>query len=67
MADNTVSDSHSSQKERRDEGPINPIEEAKRLRANLAFPEKAKIARERKLQTNSAVKTAIKSFSSANK
>ena len=67
MADNTVSDSDSSQKERRDEGLINPIEEAKRLGANLASPEKAKIARERKIQTNPAVKTAIKSTSSANK
>ena len=32
-----------------DEGPINPIEEAKRLGANLATPEKANIARERKM------------------
>ena len=42
MADNTV----------RDEGPINPTEEAKipkRLGANLATPEKAKIAQERKM------------------
>ena len=31
MADNTVSDSDSSWEERADEGPINPIEEAKRL------------------------------------
>ena len=34
------------------EGPINPNAEAKRLRANLAIPGKAKIARERKIQTN---------------
>ena len=54
MADNTVSDSDSSWEERADEGPINPIAEAKRLEANLAPPEKAKIARERKLQTNPA-------------
>ena len=36
-----------------DEGPINPIAEAKRLRTT---PEKAKIARERKIQTNPASK-----------
>ena len=40
----------------RDEGPINPIEKAKSLGANLATPEKAKIARERKIQTNPAGK-----------
>ena len=39
-----------------DEGPINPIAEAKRLGTNLATPEKAKIARERKIQTNPASK-----------
>ena len=43
MADNSDSD----------EGPIKPTEKAKRLQgANLATPEKAKIARERKIQTN---------------
>ena len=41
MADNSDSD----------EGPIKPTEKAKRLQgANLATPEKAKIARERKIQ-----------------
>jgi len=50
MVDNTV----------RDEGPINPIEEAKSLGANLATPEKAKIARERKIQTNPAGKNCNK-------
>ena len=58
MADNTV----------RDEGPINPNEEAKRLGANLATPEKAKIAREtKKYKLIRRVKTAIKPTSSANK
>ena len=38
MADNTV----------REEGPINPTEKAESLGANLATPEKAKRARERK-------------------
>ena len=60
MADNTVSDSDSRWEERADEGPINPIDEAKRLEANLDTPEEAKIARERKVQTNQAGKTAIK-------
>ena len=50
MADNTD----------RDEGPINPNEKAKRLGANLATPEKAKIARERKIQTNPAGKNRNK-------
>ena len=50
MADNTV----------RHEDPINPIEEAKSLRENLATPEKAKIARERKIQTNTAGKNCNK-------
>ena len=50
MADNTD----------RDEGPINPTEKAKRLGANLATPEKAKIARERKIQTNLAGKNRKK-------
>ena len=50
MADNTV----------RDGGPIIPTEEAKRLGANLATPKKAKIARERKLQTNPAGKNRNK-------
>ena len=38
MADNTVSGSDSSWEERSDEGPINPIEEAKRLGANFTTP-----------------------------
>ena len=50
MADNTD----------RDEGPINPTEKAKRLGANLATLEKAKIARERKIQTNPAGKNRNK-------
>ena len=41
-------------------GPINPIKEAKRLGANLATHEKAKIARERKMQTNPAGKNRNK-------
>ena len=45
---------------RGDEGPINPIEEAKRLGANLATHEKAKIARERKMHTNPAGKNRNK-------
>ena len=49
MAANTATDSDSSWEERADEGPINPTAEAKRLGANLATPEKAKIARERKI------------------
>ena len=47
MADNTD----------RVEGPINPTEKAKRLGAT---PEKAKIARERKIQTNPAGKNRNK-------
>ena len=35
-----------------DEGPINPIAEAKRLGTNRATREKAKIATERKIQTS---------------
>ena len=51
MADNSDSD----------EGPIKPTEKAKRLQgANLATPEKAKIARERKIQTNPASKNRHK-------
>ena len=60
IADNTVSDSDSSWEERADEGPINPIEEAKRLGANLATLENAKITRERKIQTNPAGKNSNK-------
>ena len=52
MAAKTATDSDSSWEERPDEGPINPTAEAKRLGANLATPEKAKIARERKIPTN---------------
>ena len=40
-----------------DEGPGNPFAEAKRLGVNLRIPEKAKIARERKLHTNPAGKS----------
>ena len=53
MADNTVSDSDSSWEEYADEGPINPIAEAKRLGANLAIFGKTK---ERKIHTNPAAK-----------
>ena len=57
MAD-TYSDSNTSNSdESADEGPSNLIAEAKRLGANLRTPEKAKIARERKLQTNPAGKS----------
>ena len=48
MVDNTVSDSNSSWEEYADEGPINPIAEAKRLGANLATFGKAKLAKEKK-------------------
>ena len=60
MAANTATDSDSSWEERADEGQINPIAEAKRLGKNLATPEKAKIARERKIQTNPAGKESNK-------
>ena len=56
MVDNTVSDSNPSWEEYADEGPINPITEAKRLVANLATFGKAKLAKERKFQTNPAGK-----------
>ena len=46
---------HPTQGESADEGPSDPIAEAKRLGANLRTPKYAKIARERKLQTNPAV------------
>ena len=59
-AANTASDSDSSREESTDEGSINPIAEAKRLGANLATPQKAKIARERKIQTNPASKNGNK-------
>ena len=49
MADNTISDPDSSWEERADESLNSPTEEAKRLGANLATPEKAKIARGRKI------------------
>ena len=55
MEENTVSDLDSSWEERADEGPINPIEIAKSLGVNLATPEKAKIARERKIQAANQV------------
>ena len=60
MAAKTATDSDSSWEERADEGPINPTAEAKRLGANLATPEKAKIARERKIQTNPGGKDSNK-------
>ena len=56
MADNYSDSNTSNSDESADEGPSNPIAEAKRLEANLRTPEKAKIARERKLQTNPAGK-----------
>ena len=57
MADNYSDSNTSNSDESADEGPSNPIAEAKRLGANLRTPEKAKIARERKLQTNPAGKS----------
>ena len=60
MAANTASDSDSSWEESTDESSINPIAEAKRLGANLATPQKAKVARERKIQTNAASKNGNK-------
>ena len=56
MADTSDSNTSNSD-ESADEGPSNPIAEAKRLGANLRSPAKAKIARERKLQTNPAGKS----------
>ena len=60
MAAKTATDSDSSWEERADEGQINPIAEAKRLGKNFATPEKAKIARERKIQTNPSGKDSNK-------
>ena len=60
MVANTATDSDSSWEERADEGQINPTAEAKRLGKNLATPEKAKIARERKIQTNPVGKDSNK-------
>ena len=60
MAAKTATDSDSSWEERTDEGQINPIAEAKRLGKNFATPEKAKIARERKIQTNPSGKDSNK-------
>ena len=57
MADNYSDSNTSNSDESADEGPSNPIAEAKRLGANLRTPEKAKIVRERKLQTNPAGKS----------
>ena len=57
MADNYSDSNTSNSDESADEGPSNPIAEAKRLGANLRTPEKAIIARERKLQTNPARKS----------
>ena len=54
MADNYSDSNTSNSDESADEGPSNPIAEAKRLGANLRTPEKAKIAREWKLQINPA-------------
>ena len=57
MAD-TYSDSNTSNSdESADEDQKHPIAEAKRLGANLRTPEKAKIARERRQQTNPARKS----------
>ena len=57
MADNYSGSNTSNSDESADEAPSNPIAEAKRLGTNLRIPEKAKIARERKLQTNLAGKS----------
>ena len=57
MADNYSDSNSSNSDESADEGPSNPIAEAKRLGAKLRTPEKNKIARERKLQTNPAGKS----------
>ena len=59
MADtSSYTDSNTSNlDESADGGPSNPIAEAKRLGVNLHTPEKAKIARERKLQTSPAGKS----------
>ena len=57
MADIYSDSNTSNSDESADEGPSNLIAEAKRLGANLRTPEKAKIARERKLQTNPAGKS----------
>ena len=57
MADNYSDSNTSNSDESADEGPSNSIAEAKRLGANLHTPEKPKIARERKLQTNPAAKS----------
>ena len=45
---------NSNSGESEDEDPVNSIAEAKRQGASLSSPEKAKISRERKLQTNPA-------------
>ena len=55
MADNYSDSNASNSDESADEGPSDPIAEAKRLGANLRTPKYAKIPRERKLQTNPAV------------
>ena len=57
MVDNYSDSNTSNSDESADDGPSNQIVEAKRLGANLRTPEKAKIARERKLQTNPASKS----------
>ena len=55
-----MADNRFQLEKRADEGPINPIEETKRLGANLATREKAKIARKRKIQTSPAGKNRNK-------
>ena len=54
MVDNYSDSNTSNSDESADGGPSNQIVEAKRLGANLRTPEKANIARKRKLQTNPA-------------
>ena len=55
-----MADNRFQLEKRADEGPINPVEETKRLGANLATREKAKIARKRKIQTSPAGKNRNK-------
>ena len=57
MVDNYSDSNTSNWDESADGGPSNQIVEAKRLGANLRTPEKANIARKRKLQTNPASKS----------
>ena len=57
MADNSSDSNTSNSDKTANEGLSNLIAQAKRLGANLRTPEKAKIARERKLQNNPATKS----------